>query len=287
MNFLWFVIIAVCAYFLGNVSFARIFARFKKQDITKLGSGNPGTTNVIRNYGFLPGVLTLLGDALKGAIPAIVGFYVYGGPAGGVEALLALYGAGFAAILGHIYPVFYKFKGGKGMATTLGVFAVADPLIMLIVLAILFVIVLFSDYISIGSLLLVTIFTLIEVSKIPDTADPALSMVVRLIIFGIFAITWFAFRSNIFRLLVGKENKANLKRAISKLKKAEIKKEKQTKKLEIETLKARLMEDKKARKLDAKIKSGKKISKSSKKISKTSKTTKKKEAPLGQMPSNV
>ena len=107
MNFL----IVILSYFLGSVNFAYITARIKGIDISSSGSGNPGTSNVLRTLGKESAAIVLIGDLLKGAIPVI--FF-------SEDQYFLFYGV--AAVLGHIYPVFYKFKGGKGVATYLGVY---------------------------------------------------------------------------------------------------------------------------------------------------------------------
>jgi len=226
MDFILLGILVVISYFIGNFNFARIISKIKHNDITKSGSGNPGATNMLRTYGFGIGILTLTLDAIKGVIPALTGFLLFGGAGGGIEAQVALYACGDATIIGHIYPVIYKFKGGKGISTTLGVFAVADPLVMLVVFVGAFIYVYFFEYVSVASLLITTILTIIEVCKIPESADPSLALTVRILIFAIFCLTWFAHRANIRRLLVGKENKASLRKAFKKLKKQEKKQEK-------------------------------------------------------------
>ena len=107
MNFL----VVVLSYLLGSINFAYITARIKGIDISSEGSGNPGTSNVLRTLGKGSAAIVLFGDLLKGAIP-IIYFYQ--------DRYFFIYG--LAAVIGHIYPVFYKFKGGKGVATYLGVY---------------------------------------------------------------------------------------------------------------------------------------------------------------------
>ena len=107
MNFL----IIILSYFLGSINFAYIMAKVKGIDIASSGSGNPGTSNALRTLGKGSAVVVLLGDLLKGALP-IIFFYE--------DQYFLIYGV--AAVLGHIYPIFYKFKGGKGVATYLGVY---------------------------------------------------------------------------------------------------------------------------------------------------------------------
>ena len=107
MNFL----VVIVSYLLGSINFAYITARIKGIDISSEGSGNPGTSNVLRTLGKGSAAIVLFGDLLKGAIP-IVFFYQ--------DQYFLVYG--LAAVVGHIYPVFYRFKGGKGVATYVGVY---------------------------------------------------------------------------------------------------------------------------------------------------------------------
>ena len=104
-------LVVIFSYLLGSINFAYITARIKGIDISSEGSGNPGTSNVLRTLGKGSAAIVLFGDLLKGAIP-IIYFYQ--------DRYFLIYG--LAAVIGHIYPVFYKFKGGKGVATYLGVY---------------------------------------------------------------------------------------------------------------------------------------------------------------------
>ena len=107
MNFL----VIILSYLLGSINFAYITARIKGIDISSQGSGNPGTSNVLRTLGKGSAAFVLFGDLLKGVIPILL-FYQ--------DQYFLIYG--LAAVLGHIYPLFYRFKGGKGVATYLGVY---------------------------------------------------------------------------------------------------------------------------------------------------------------------
>ena len=123
------LIIIVVSYFIGNISFSRMLALSKHKDITKLGSGNAGSTNVLRNFGLGYGVINLVLDILKGFLPAFLSYIIFD------NNLIYLYIAGISVMVGHIYPVVFKFKGGKGIASMLGVFLAADPVVTLIVIA--------------------------------------------------------------------------------------------------------------------------------------------------------
>jgi glycerol-3-phosphate acyltransferase PlsY len=146
-NQLWwqFLLLIIFSYLMGNINFAIIISKLKKQDIRTMGSGNPGTLNMSRNFGLKIGLLTLVLDMLKGAIPTFLGFILYqncffDGTAIPVHVFSKVM-CGFFAVVGHIFPVFMKFKGGKGIATKIGVFFVCSPLVGLIsgILAIVFI----------------------------------------------------------------------------------------------------------------------------------------------------
>lgn len=209
MTILKYVLLVIGSYFIGNLSFARMLSSAKKGDITKSGSGNPGTMNMLRTYGFKMALLTLVLDALKGAIPALIGLFLFNGD-GEIAGKIGLYVGGLSSIVGHIYPVLYKFKGGKGIATTIGVFAVANPIWLLVFFVVAFGYLWFFDYGSIASLIVISALIIIEGMNYQS------NLVISLLLFAIFFLTWFAHRKNITRLLIGKENKANLQKSIKK-----------------------------------------------------------------------
>ena len=137
-------LVAIAAYLLGSIDFAVVISRARGTDIYQMGSGNPGASNVLRTVGKGPAALVLAGDAAKGAIAAGLGLAV------GDLALAAA--AGFFAVLGHCYPVFHKFRGGKGMATMAGAFLVTFTLPALILLVVWVALVALTRVASIGSL---------------------------------------------------------------------------------------------------------------------------------------
>ncbi|HIV01026.1 MAG TPA: glycerol-3-phosphate 1-O-acyltransferase PlsY [Candidatus Caccopulliclostridium gallistercoris] len=206
-----YILLIVCSYLLGSVNFARILSKnVMHGDITKSGSGNPGTMNMLRTYGFKAGALTLVLDALKGVIPALVGYFLFGGD-GSNAAYVGLYVGGLSAVVGHCFPVFYKFKGGKGVACVLGVFAVARPIAVLIFFVVAFIYLCIFDYASIASFIFITALTIIEAFRFRG------DMTIALLLFVLFFLTFFMHRSNVFRLLIGKENKVNLISSLKKL----------------------------------------------------------------------
>ncbi len=138
------VLIIVMAYCLGSVPFALLLAR--GDDVRRIGSGNVGAANVLRASGVRAGVLVAMLDIAKGAASVVLAMRLSSD--GNVPAA-----AGFAAILGHIYPVWLRFRGGKGVATACGVFTVLTPLAALPAFAVFFVTAWTTRYVSLGSVL--------------------------------------------------------------------------------------------------------------------------------------
>ena len=229
----WFIlaIMAIASYFIGNVNFAVIISKLKRKNIKEMGSGNPGTLNMARNFGIKIGVLTLFLDVLKGAVPTLVGYFVFQSQElqGFELAELSKYVCGFCVVIGHIYPVCFKFKGGKGIASTVGVFIVAESVcgwqwalvaILAIILAAVFMYV--TEFGAMGSFIAITppaisgairSFTRYYHNDIPI----AYYIVVNMLILAICLVTWFAHRANIKRMLKGEEHPTSIKSMLKKL----------------------------------------------------------------------
>lgn len=191
------ILLAVCAYLLGNLSTGTLVAKYIGHvDIRKTGSGNAGTTNVLRTLGWVPSLLTLVGDVLKGLLPTLVGKMLFG------EAGM-LVGALFA-VIGHNYPVFYGFKGGKGIATSWGAIIIINPWIALALIATLVVIVAATKYMSVASITAAIEFSVLMVILNWNSPNKALFIAFALVYS---ALALFAHRANIQRLLSGTENK--------------------------------------------------------------------------------
>lgn len=190
-------LLVAAAYLIGSINFAIIFSRLKGTDITKKGSGNPGTMNVLRSVGKLWGVLTFICDCAKGVIFAVVGLYWIGS----FDWLFIL---GVVTIIGHVLPIYSKFKGGKGVATSIGVFIVAYPIVGAIVLAVLIIMLLFIKYGFIGS---ITCISAITIYSCIVSRDNITAIVCSLIIWAIVVIRHY---SNIKRLVRGEENTLKL-----------------------------------------------------------------------------
>ena len=210
----WHVIVTVwISYFCGNISFARMIARTKHDDITKMGSGNPGSTNTLRQYGFKLGALNLLLDMLKCFIPCLAAYYIFD------KSYLMLYIAGVSCIVGHIYPIIWGFKGGKGVATIMGLFFAANPIVASIVLAVGFVVWILFEYGSVVSFLCITVLTVYEGIRMKSILSLSDRKIVCVILFVIFFFALYPHCKNLDRLMLGKESKASLiKKSKKKLK---------------------------------------------------------------------
>ena len=194
MNYLYLMTLGLACYFIGNISGSIAISKLiYKQDIRNYGSKNAGATNALRVYGVKVGLATFLIDFFKGLLCAYLGFKFY-------ESLGILV-CGLLCVIGHILPVFYNFKGGKGIATSFGVLLFAQPLQVLILLILFLIVVLITKYVSLGSVLgciSAVIYGLIYIRK-----DFYIGLIY--ILLGI--ISLFKHRSNINRLIHGKESK--------------------------------------------------------------------------------
>lgn len=151
------------AYLIGSINFAVIFARvFLKNDVRELGSGNAGTTNVMRTAGFLPGLLTFVCDALKGFVACLIPKLVFTlALPDTIPWIYVAYFCGVMCMLGHVFPVFFQFRGGKGVATSVGIYAVCCPIAIVIGLAVFALLLLITRIVSLSSLTAaVTVVTL-------------------------------------------------------------------------------------------------------------------------------
>lgn len=178
----------VIAYLIGNISPSIMLAKARGLDIKKEGSGNAGTTNALRVMGKKAGVITLVVDILKGTCAVLLGNLIGGYMAGMFCAV--------AVFCGHVWPVFYRFKGGKGVATAFGALMGIDPLLGLSALGIVIIGVLISKRMSVGSILGAICFPAVALFLEPDFILPGTVLAVIIII---------KHRANIVRLLKGEE----------------------------------------------------------------------------------
>lgn len=222
----------IFSYLLGGVSIARLITKKDKEGaINKQGSGNPGTMNMLRTHGFFMGIFTLICDALKGVLPALLGL-LYFDQYDTAIAYNMLYLFGLCAVVGHIFPIYYKFKGGKGIATTLGVFMVADPITSVILFGIFFIVLYFIKISSVVSLLFIVINAIIQIFK----AQGDLSWISIVLMLLMVVIDIWAHRQNLVRLVENRENPADLQEGLKKdIEKIKNKQEKRVEKSERKT----------------------------------------------------
>ncbi len=204
----------IAAYLIGSINFAVIFAKvFLKKDVRELGSGNAGTTNVMRNAGFLPGALTFLCDALKGFVASFMGKLIFDyifETSGDVWAM-GIYGAyicGLACMLGHVFPIFFQFKGGKGVATSVGIFAVCSPWAIIIGLTVFAICLAVSKIVSLSSLIATAV---VVVGSVIFNDESASLLPQVLLAVSMAAIVIIKHKDNIKRLLTGTESKIGKK----------------------------------------------------------------------------
>ncbi len=203
----------LAAYLIGSINFAVIFSNiFTGKDVRESGSGNAGTTNVMRTAGFLPGILTFVCDALKGFVGAFIGKQVFAWLylQTGLMLFNSVYGAYICYIfvmIGHILPVFFQFKGGKGIAASVGGFAVCCPIAIIIGLCAFAVSLLISKIVSVGSLI-ATVFVVSLAIVFADASVPVLPQIIMAVIAG--GIVFFTHKSNIERLIKGEEKKLTI-----------------------------------------------------------------------------
>ncbi|MCQ2431977.1 MAG: glycerol-3-phosphate 1-O-acyltransferase PlsY [Clostridia bacterium] len=199
---------ALIGYVLGSVNIAVVISKLVyHDDIRKYGSGNAGTTNVMRTWGKGAAAATLIGDVLKGALAILLGRLFMGED--------GMYLAGFAVICGHVWPCFFGFKGGKGVAATLGLVLFTEPLVAL-VLAIVFVgIVATTKFISLGSVMAVMMYPLV-LNRIYTFIHhtEGVPIVPTLVSFCVMILVIVKHRENIQRLMKGKENKFSFKKSV-------------------------------------------------------------------------
>ena len=196
------------AYLVGSLSFAVIVSRaMGLSDPRTYGSGNPGATNVLRSGSKPAAIVTLLLDAAKGWLPVML--VKWFGPAWDLsEGTQAL--AGLAAFLGHLYPVFFAFKGGKGVATAVGVLLAFEPLLALATLVTFAIIVFFSRYVSLASMVAAVFAPAYYLIGDGVAWSASGAKTLALIAMGLLLI-W-RHRENILRLRAGTESKLGQKK---------------------------------------------------------------------------
>lgn len=206
-----YVIVAIVAYLIGSISFSVILSKkMAGFDVREKGSGNAGATNVLRSVGKKAAILTLLCDALKGVV-AIVFAIIVGLISKESDKALLVQIAGILVVLGHTFPVFFKFKGGKGVATSLGVVLMTNWKIGLICLVFALVLMALTKMVSMGSVGAAILFPVLTIFihtnfTVPEGSGYLIYSIILAVIVA------FNHRSNIQRILNGTENKLSFKK---------------------------------------------------------------------------
>lgn len=208
------VIVAIISYLLGSCNFGIIISKsLKKEDIRESGSGNAGTTNMMRTYGKILGLLTIIGDIAKVFVAIWLAFKIMS-----VEETKMIFDrisdnpqyvlksfAGLFAVAGHIFPCFFKFKGGKGVATSGGMVIMIDWRIALILFAIFVLTILITRYVSLGSIIMALLYPVFMGLFHKDAG-----LVIIALVFTLIVVT--AHRENIKKLINHTENKIGRKK---------------------------------------------------------------------------
>lgn len=196
MDLLRIIFIAAISYLIGSILTGVIVARLKNVNIRNLGSGNVGATNVYRSMGSLFGAIVLIGDVLKGIVAVLIGRAA--GTAYGINLAVV---AAIMVIIGHNWSVFARFRGGKGIATSLGVIIALTPLSLQIVLPVWLIIFLLTGFVSLASILAAVSY---PISTIWFYSGDLL-IIILTIVLAILAV--YRHRSNLVRLIHGEEHR--------------------------------------------------------------------------------
>ncbi len=213
MNFFYATLTVIAAYLIGSINFAVIFTKkYNNVDVRDFGSGNAGTTNVLRVAGKKAGIITFACDILKGAVAALLGLLIF-------EYLLltkeyGMFLCGLACMLGHCFPIFFGFRGGKAVATSVGIFAVCCPIAIVIGLLGFTLGVIISKIVSLSSL--IATFIVVGVTCVLSfsgwysaNANPMMISIITAIC-GLLVIL--RHLENIKRILNGTEKKFKMKK---------------------------------------------------------------------------
>ena len=198
------ILLCMLTYLVGSLNFSIIISKhYHNDDIRNYGSGNAGTTNMLRTYGRRAAVLTLIGDALKAIVSTLYGYALLG--------FTGAYLAGFFCILGHCFPIWYKFKGGKGIVTVAFMVLMLDPIVFAILFFIFFALVFATKMVSFGSVICVMLFPIL-LDRIEGPGIPVIfAMLITVLVV-------FMHRENILRIFHGEESKIDFAKLFSKKK---------------------------------------------------------------------
>ena len=232
-----YIIIAVIAYLIGSINFSVIISKkMAGFDVREKGSGNAGSTNVLRTVGKKAAALTLVCDILKGVVSVLIALLVGLIAGESANSAIVVEIAALAVVIGHTFPVFFGFRGGKGVATSLGVILIVNWKIGLICLVFALSLMALTRIVSLGSISAAVLFAVLTMF-IRDSYIGGIEFDFSFIIFGILlaALVIYNHRSNLKRIINGTENKLSFKKKEATVEK-EVKKETvENKETEIET----------------------------------------------------
>ena len=206
------ILLLIIGYFIGNIETGYIFGKLNKMDIRNYGSGNAGATNTLRVLGPKAGLIVFFGDFCKSLIPCLVVRYIFRDNVS-LSYMYMLY-IGLGVVLGHNFPFYLGFKGGKGVASTAGIIMALDIRIAAVCLAAFIVIVAVTRYVSLASIVVMIIFIGMSHMLVKTNygfANGSSPMEFRLLVVVIGFLSIFMHRANIKRLLSGTENKIGKK----------------------------------------------------------------------------
>lgn len=204
-----YIVMAVIAYLIGSINFSVIISKkMAGFDVREKGSGNAGTTNMLRSVGKKAAVVTLICDILKGVVSVFIAILI-GNIWKGLDRSLLVQLAGIFAVIGHTFPVFFKFKGGKGVATSLGVLITTNWQIGLICLVFALVLMVLTQMVSVGSIMAAILYPVLTIFISQNYITPG-NYIISSIILAILVV--FNHRSNVKRILTGTENKISFKK---------------------------------------------------------------------------
>lgn len=208
-----YIIIAIIAYLIGSINFSIIISkRMAGFDVREKGSGNAGTTNMLRSVGVKAAVITLLCDILKGVVVILIAILI-GNIVDGLDDALLVQLAGIFVIVGHTFPIFFGFKGGKGIATSLGVLLMINWQIGLICLVFALVLMAITRMVSVGSIAAAILFPVLVIFIGQNYIVPVNNWSYLIFSIIIAVLVLFNHRENLKRIFTGKENKISFKKS--------------------------------------------------------------------------
>mgnify|MGYP000833335014 FL=1 len=201
-----YIVIGIIAYLIGSISFSVIISKkMAGFDVREKGSKNAGSTNVLRTVGKKAAAVTLLCDVLKGVVAVLIA-YIVGKFVDNVDRAILVQVAALCVVIGHTFPIFFKFKGGKGVATSLGIVLLLNWQIGLICLVFALVLMILTRMVSLGSISAAILFPVLTIFITENYLVEG-----NYIIFGILLAAFVVYnhRANVKRILTGTENKLN------------------------------------------------------------------------------